>query len=87
MPFPPLTKDAVFDHESVLNEHVRSLPSKLITIDTTANLSSARTRNATINNQKHNRPPQTRNRARRSPLSQGNEIRRRNGKERKKGGG
>lgn len=23
MPFPPLTKDAGFDHESVLNEHVR----------------------------------------------------------------
>lgn len=26
MPFPPLTKDAVFDHESVLNEHVRLYP-------------------------------------------------------------
>lgn len=26
MPFPPLTKDAAFDHESVLNEHVRLYP-------------------------------------------------------------
>ncbi|GAM37584.1 hypothetical protein TCE0_024r07624 [Talaromyces pinophilus] len=37
MPFPPLTKDAVFDHESVLNEH-RVLETQLSTTRNTIDL-------------------------------------------------
>ncbi|EED15498.1 conserved hypothetical protein [Talaromyces stipitatus ATCC 10500] len=37
MPFPPLTKDAVFDHESVLNEH-RVLETQLSTTRNTVDL-------------------------------------------------
>lgn len=87
MPFPPLTKDAVFDYESVLNEHVCLLLSLAIIVDMMPNLSTACTRDPTVNNQKYNRPPKARNRAGRSHSVQRNEIRRRNGEERKKGGG